>query len=75
MPVRAPRFCPSVDPVTCDDPGHVTDAVRTGSAAPFPVGSAVTYMCNTGFGGGDSVCQEDGRWTRRPTCTSNRMIF
>ena len=54
---------------SCEDPGHVFEAVRTPIFGPFPDGSSVTYTCNDGYkGGGQRTCQADGKWTEKPEC-------
>ena len=54
--------------IGCGDPGPVSNAVRTGSS--FSYGDFVIYTCNHGYsGGGAMVCQTNGQWTQRPTCT------
>ena len=54
----------------CEDSGKVNNAVRTGgSAAPHPVGTHVTYICNTGFPAVTTIiCQANREWTPLPIC-------
>ena len=68
---------------TCEDPSQANNAVRfvTGSrrAAPFPVSTSVTYICNPGYHGGGLpivVCQSKGEWTSLSImCTSMKLLF
>ena len=48
---------------------------------PKPVGSVVTYRCNSGWvlnsdNNGQITCLEDGTWSEEaPTCVGNTSIF
>ena len=61
------------DAVDCGDPGDVPHGkrIRRSQSGPFPIGTVISYVCFTGFGGGDITCQEGGIWTQRPTCNSS----
>ena len=61
--------------MTCQDPGQVANAIRSGTAGPYPINSQVTYTCNNCFfGGGTITCQPNGQWTQTVQCSSKLQL-
>ena len=55
---------------TCNNPGELRNAKRTGDQAPYTLNSRVTYTCNICYSGqGTITCRSNGQWSRKPTCT------
>ena len=56
----------------CKDPGQILHGTRNGTTGPLPVGSVLTYTCNSGYyGGGSIICGYWATWSRVPICQSN----
>ncbi|CAD5117691.1 DgyrCDS6442 [Dimorphilus gyrociliatus] len=56
----------------CSDPGAISNAIRSPSTPPFPIGVNVTFTCNTGYSIVDRnyrTCLVDGSWSdTQPSC-------